>query len=241
MADDRLLPGSLATDPTFAALDALGRRLEAIDPAGLLVYAPDIVADSALYALAWQFDVLGDKGFILAETTDEKRALIKRALELHRHKGTPWALKEVVRAVGFADAEVIERPVKRYHDGTFQHDRSDFFGTPGPQWALFRVSVDLGEDKGISTEAGARIRGGVLAYKNARSTLQHVGFVSNVVDDLELADELALTVKHQATDVAFDPATGDPLAAIIRYRTRHNGLRQHDASTYHGATFQEAI
>jgi phage tail P2-like protein len=51
---------------------------------------------------------LGYKGWKLANTEDDKRSLIKKAIELHRYKGTVWAVKEAMKSIGFTDAVLIE-------------------------------------------------------------------------------------------------------------------------------------
>ena len=54
--------------------------------------------------LAWQFHI---EGYEQAQTIQEKRNLIKNAIELHRYKGTPYAIKKVFQALGL-DANLQE-------------------------------------------------------------------------------------------------------------------------------------
>lgn len=240
MADERLIPPGIR-DQRSLAFNELIHRLGSLDLTPLLLYLVDQAEATALPHLAEQFSVMGYDGWLLTTNDDERRELIKKAIELHRHKGTPWAVKEAIKAVGYADVEIKEHFPKRYHDGSFNHDRSDFYGIPGAQWALFRVIVDLGLDKGLTQAASDLIRGGVHAYKNQRSWVQHIGFRTRLTDQVELRDDFTLKANHQAQEVVLDPAAGDPLGATIRYRSFHNGLRQYNGATYHGATFVEAI
>jgi len=108
MADDlRLLPAGIDDERSRALLKLIG-RLDNLDLTTLLVYRIDDLPEDALSLLAWQFNILGDDGWDLATTPEERRALIRRALDLHRHRGTPWAIREAVKALGYADAEIVE-------------------------------------------------------------------------------------------------------------------------------------
>ncbi len=256
MADDRLIPAGYR-DERSRMVAHLAVTFGAMPTEQLLVYLVDLAQEDLLPHLAEQFSVLGYDGWLLTSTADDRRALIKKALELHLYKGTPWAVKEAIKAVGYPDVAITERPAKRYRDGTWNHDRTDYHGTPTNQWALFRVLVELAEAQGLSTGARDLIAGGVNAYKNLRSWLQHLGFRSRLTDTVTSAEELLVTVKPRFAEygqyavrrdgtlrhdgaVAHDPGT-DYATRTIRYRTRHDGLRQHNGATYRGATFVEAF
>ncbi len=42
---------------------------------------------------------MGYEGWLNTKTDDEKRALIKKAIELHRYKGTKYALNNVLNSL----------------------------------------------------------------------------------------------------------------------------------------------
>lgn len=92
-----LLPAPLQRDSNYRALNDLLDRAGALDLTKLLVYWLDIVDASALPVLAKQFHVMGLEGWEFAHTEAEQRALLKQAVELHRRKGTPWAVRQGVR------------------------------------------------------------------------------------------------------------------------------------------------
>ncbi|MDI3320000.1 phage tail protein [Pinibacter soli] len=81
-------------------------ELGQLDLSKLLVYIIETVDASALPYLAEQFDVLGYKGFRMAQTEADQREVLKRAIELHRYKGTEWAIKEGLKSIGFPDVEL---------------------------------------------------------------------------------------------------------------------------------------
>lgn len=97
----------LANDPRFGPLATLTERLERLDLSVLLVYLIDLVGADLLPLLAEQFHVMGDEGWLLANTDEQRRELIRRAIELHRYKGTVWAVKEVLHVLN-VDVELLE-------------------------------------------------------------------------------------------------------------------------------------
>lgn len=144
------LPPSIEDERSRAILD-LVERLGQIDLTPLLVYRIDSVPASALYALAWQFGVLGSAGWGLADTDAKRRDLLRRAILLHHRKGTVWAIKAALAAVGYPDAEVDE-------------------AAGGP----FEFQVNLGtleDDTEWSEEKQAALVAAVETWKNARSRL----------------------------------------------------------------------
>lgn len=101
------LPSSLAKDPNYQALNRLLDRVGDLDLTKLLIYWLDDVDASALPHLAKQFHVLGLEGWDYASTEAEKRALLKQAVELHRYKGTPWAVRQGIQRVS-PDVDIEE-------------------------------------------------------------------------------------------------------------------------------------
>lgn len=99
MADSLLLPPPLVGDERFQALAQLAARMSDIDLSPLLVYLVDSVPDSALPDLAEQLHILGE-GWNLATTEQSRRSLIKAAIDLHRHKGTLYAVSLAIELMG---------------------------------------------------------------------------------------------------------------------------------------------
>lgn len=101
------VPNVLANDPRFGPLATLTERFSRLDLSTLLVCLVDLVGADLLPVLAEQMHVMGDEGWLLANTDDQRRTLIKRAVELHRYKGTVWAVKEVFGVLS-VDVELVE-------------------------------------------------------------------------------------------------------------------------------------
>ncbi|AOJ06395.1 phage tail protein I [Burkholderia mayonis] len=164
---DALLPPPLAKDRRFAALAQLAARLDNIDLSPILVYLIDGVDASALPYLAEQFSVMGEDGWSLAESDDARRALIKGAIELHRYKGTPWAVREVIRRLGFGEVELVENIARVSYDGKRRYNGWMVHGDPG-LWAVYRVIL---RDRAITNDQAALLRATLAAFAPARCEL----------------------------------------------------------------------
>lgn len=193
-----IIASGIAHVPHLAAFDDMVKsRLESIDLSAMLVYVVDSVPASALYYLAAQFDVLGWKGWNLAQTDADRRELIKRAIELHRYKGTIWAIKQAVKSVGFDNCEVIEH-VGLDYDGAVVHDGSEVYA--GGHWANFRVKITVPGNVEVNTETFELVRRLVLEYKNARSNLVDITFKTAITDELLPTDELNLLINDNGSE-----------------------------------------
>lgn len=181
-----LLATAIARVPHLAAFDKLvANRFENIDLSCVLMYLVDQVPAVALPILGDQFDVMGFKGWDLCATEEQKRELIKNAIELHRYKGTPWSIKQALRAIGFGEVE-IQEGVSAYYDGEFTHDGTIDYG--GDSWALFKVIIDLGNLKGLNTAQTALVSLLINEYKPVRCHLAGLSFKVNLSDSGFVSD-----------------------------------------------------
>lgn len=177
MADVRLLPSGINDERHRALLEVL-ERLDALDLVPLLVYRIDSVPAEALYALAWQWEVTGVAGWDLATTDEQRRELLRRAIEMHRHKGTPWAITEALRAVGFPSVSLDEGFGRPTYNGAFVHDSSTTHSS-GTWWGYFRAIIGEADDRRAITPAVRRLLVRIIdTWKNARSELLQIRFTS---------------------------------------------------------------
>ena len=184
MADERLIPAGIK-DENSEVFNELIDRLGTIDITPVIIYLIDEVESTALPHLAEQFHVGGLEGWNLCETDEEKRTLIKKAIDLHRYKGTPWAIKEALKAVGYQDAEIQEGIAGVYYDGTLSYDGYEVYRGDVNTWAIFRVLLDIGENKSLTQVQVSRIIDLVKEFKNVRSHLRDVCFKYNQEDTVE--------------------------------------------------------
>lgn len=166
---DNILADSIRFIPELAAFDALAKqRFTALQLDAVLMYMIDTVPENVLPLLAWQFDVEGIKGFGLATTTQQKRELIKKGIQLHRYKGTLYAIEESLKSIGFADAVIVE--------GVNNH------------WAKFSVRLNIGGQVRSAAQI-QQLKEMVDVWKNARSHLVDVNIEIGITDDITvLAD-----------------------------------------------------
>jgi phage tail P2-like protein len=131
--------------------EILNERLSNLDLACLLVTIIDDVPADALPHLAEQYHVTGNEGWLQTRNDTEKRDLIKRAIEVHRYKGTKYALTKIFDMFGI--------------EGQIQ----EWFETGGEP---FTFSVDINfVSKGLDYNLISKLEDLIKEYKNVRSHL----------------------------------------------------------------------
>lgn len=195
-----ILASGIADKEHLVAFDKMvHNRFNNLEVQAALIYLIDTVDAALLPLLAEQFDVLGHKGWIVADSygavmgagvptpydlDKARRTLIKNAVRLHRYKGTPWAIKESLKSVGFYDVTIVEgidAEAVKYLDGTWLLDGEFTLG--GGHWADFRVVVDLGAVMGITAGQAALITALINEYKNVRSRLTAVTYTTTLIEE----------------------------------------------------------
>jgi phage tail P2-like protein len=152
----KLLNPILLKDPKYRAVEELLKKLfeELLEKTNAEVIYPNIDQidnEELLDLLGWQFHI---EGWDLAKTVEEKRKLIKSAIELHRCKGTPYAIKKVLEALG------LEGQVKEWFE---------YGGEP------YYFKVDLGvQNREITPELRDKLLRLINDYKNERSWLEEL-------------------------------------------------------------------
>lgn len=172
MAEPLQLPPPLEGDISLRALGRLAGRLDNINLESLMVYLVDIVDSSALPWLGEQFSLFGD-GWELAESDDVRRALIKSAIELHRYKGTPWSIREIIRRFGFSEVDLIEGTGQIGYDGRHTYNGNYVHGD-AEAWAVYRVILR----QPITNDQAALLRQTLAAFAPARCHLASLEYQS---------------------------------------------------------------
>ncbi|UTH76111.1 phage tail protein [Chromobacterium sp. IIBBL 290-4] len=156
----------IKADARFGPMAQLSERLTGIDTSPFLVYLIDHVDVSLLPLLAEQFHIQGDEGWVLAESDDARRALLHSANELHRYKGTPWAIREVIRRLGLGEAVLIEGLGDQHRNGAISRNGYYVHGDPA-SWNRYRVLLS----RPITNDQAALLRRMLAAYAPARCVL----------------------------------------------------------------------
>ncbi|HHW1184524.1 TPA: phage tail protein I [Escherichia coli] len=172
MTEPLQLPPPLEGDISLRTLGRLTGRLDNIDLSVLMVFLVDIVDSSALPWLGEQFSLSGD-GWELAESDDVRRMLIKAAIELHRYKGTPWSIREVIRRFGFDEVDLIEGTGRLSYDGNRSYNGLFVHGDAAA-WAVYRVILK----QPITNDQAAMLRQTLAAFAPARCHLASLEYQS---------------------------------------------------------------
>jgi P2-related tail formation protein len=178
---DSILPGSIKTSKSLA-YEAVMHRLSDLDLSVLNMYDIDNVSSDVLYDLADQLNVLGLRGWKLASTDAQRRALIKDAIYLHQIAGTPFAIKRVLAILGYPEARIIENP-GNYYNGEIRADGSRSYS--GAEWGEFIVVLsDI--EASLNQDRIQLILDLINEWKNARSLLTdlRIGTISLISNPL---------------------------------------------------------
>ncbi|QFT84489.1 Phage tail protein [Halomonas sp. THAF12] len=188
-----LLPPN--SSPLERAVESATDRLSA--PAVHTLWDP---WDCPAHLLPWLAWAVGVGEWADDWPEDVRRQSIASAMAIARRRGSVWAVREALRAAGYADATVEEGlPVLR-HDGAQLRDGTETYGG-GNRWAMFRLIADIGEDKGVGGAELGRLLRLVDAAKPVRSELREVAYRTTVADDFDLAEAQHTTVKPTVSEV----------------------------------------
>ena len=140
MADtESLLVPPLRQDATLDAAERLTRRLlDAQHVSTVVVMDIDHLPDSAIQHVAERFSLTDEPAWELAESDAARRQLLKRAFELHRYKGTPYAVRLVFELLGLGEAFIEEGRAGLTFDGGRPYDGFSQYGSD-QHWAVYRV------------------------------------------------------------------------------------------------------
>lgn len=219
MADFQL-PPALAGDERFAALcELLQGAYDDLDLSAMLVYLVDQVKPAVLSHLAEQFSLTDELSWSLASTDATRRGLVKRSIELHRYKGTPWAIKQALAAIGYPVLELVEQA--EYHrewvsaggrtlDASWSLDASATLLPPEAggavvrrtalnHWAEYAIRLNA-VDGAWSRDQQDRIRRIAEAYAPARSRL--VAIITSL--SARLGRPVHVTALHQRVRIRLD-------------------------------------
>lgn len=181
-----IVPSSIRGDPqVIAACSAIDDELEAIYdcmggvPGGILFWPfVEQEVEPLLDMLMWEMHVdvwQNIEGDPL--TTEKKQELINESIDWHRHKGTPWAVNEMLKVL-FNQGRVTE---------WYQYGGRPYF---------FRIGFE-GDVTGVQFD---RILEAVYAVKNVRSWLDTPAFITAKQSTQNLWHGIA-TTQHVTTKI----------------------------------------
>ncbi len=163
---DHLLPSS-STQFERDVSSTVG-RLENLPVPIREIHSADDCPEPLLPWLAWAFSV---EDWEADWPEERKREVISASFGIHMIKGTPGAVEDALRALGYENVEVIEGTYSLYNGSDIPtYDGSGDYG--GQPWFVFDVKLNVPTQP--TDEDAARIRGQIHNYKNKRSRLRNL-------------------------------------------------------------------
>ncbi len=158
-------------DQRAKCLANLGLRLKDSNTTQLMPRLVNLVKSDHLELLAESHRITGVYGYYLAESDQAKRQLIKGSYELHRTKGTPFSLREIVRRLGFGEITIIEGLNHKFRDGTTKRDGLYVHGH-NSYWAHYRILLN----NPITNNQAALLRKTLKAFAPSRCILASLDY-----------------------------------------------------------------
>lgn len=175
-----IIPQAIRNDTQVQAMSAavtpqlqdVSQKIEECIILARLDELPETVVD----LLAWQYHVdFYENGL----TLNEKRRLVKTSIDVHRHKGTPYAVQTVVSAI-LENAKVEE---------WFEYGGDPYH---------FRVKLITGPMTGAETIA--KLTKAINMTKNARSWLDGVEFSREIMQEIYIG---SMSWMHKNVEIGF--------------------------------------
>ena len=126
-------------------------------------------------ALPWLSWTLSVEAWQEAKSDDARRQLILTSIEVHRRKGTPWAIKLLISALGYGGVTIIERVGGRTHNGEIRRDGEFPHASLAATWATYKVVFN---DRPITNAQAERLRKLLPAVAPARCHLVGLRYVA---------------------------------------------------------------
>ncbi|WP_439587661.1 phage tail protein I [Hydrogenophaga sp.] len=89
--------------------------------------------------LPWLSWTLSVESWHEATSADARRNLILASIEIHRRKGTRWAIRALLRALGFGEVVFSERIGGLPRNGTWHRDGEYTRASLEETWATYRI------------------------------------------------------------------------------------------------------
>lgn len=177
-----VIPPSISADPQVQAISAaVTPQLQEVSQSireCIILARLDELQEEVVDLLAWQYHV----DFYDSELSiDQKRNLVRTSIDAHRHKGTPYAVELVVKAI-LEDAIVQE---------WFEYGGEPYF---------FRVIKINGQ---ITADMYPRLKKAVDTVKNTRSWLEGVSLSRSINNKLYVGIAQNIHKKIEIYPIAF--------------------------------------
>lgn len=201
MEDLPIIAGALKNSPHLALFDIVAKKsFNGIEIENLLVFNFDTVDARLLDTLASDFGLLGYNGWILAETEQQKRDLLKNVIGRKKVYGTPQSIRDALYRLGF-------------HDISFKEGWDFTSSDPVPEspWAFFRVIYQLPAEESLTSDIANKAIGLINNLKPARSRLQDFSMSVPQNEKIGLVGEVRLKIIDAITEEVLEDTTQNNL------------------------------
>lgn len=176
MQFNEMLPASINHDETIQNISQsidVPIKITENDFLNVEIYSLiDTAVEPLLSSLAWHFSLTHEYLWKLAESLTAKRELLKIATKLHQKKGTPWAIRNIIRALGFGEVDIIEGAGIRYRDGSYIRNSLKNHGGLAGQWACYRIIFH----QPITNDIAELLKRGIPEYAPERCQLVRLDY-----------------------------------------------------------------
>lgn len=133
------------------------------------LWSPQICPAVVLPFLAWALSV---DEWDANWSEGRQREVIAAAIEVQRHKGTPWAIKRWLAVLGYGNSTLVEHYGALLHDGSVPRAGTEVYA-PADHWAEYRIYLE----RPITIAQAARVRAVLQAVAPARCVLKALDYV----------------------------------------------------------------
>jgi P2-related tail formation protein len=177
------------------ALPFLAWQFDILSPLWQLI-APVAIGVDALTNVDLLIDIdnLIETGEVVSAdslTEAAQREMLKSAVPLHRFRGTPWAVKQALAALGWTQVSLLE--------GQSRWGGAAYPASQG--WAVFRVMINLVNGQAVPNAVVSTAAAAVKFFKPERAWLDSIWFVT-----------------PPGSDVAPKPSDRLTLGGIVQYQ-----------------------
>ena len=165
---------------------------------------------------------------------ETKRRVIEVSISIRRRAGTVWAVREAIKAAGYADARLTEGLGILRHDGNQLRDGTETYAA-GNRWAEFELKVDLGETEGITAASTATLLRLLYTTKPAGRHLRAVNHTATIEDvasadetdsahiNMPVEDDAHFGACHNGAILRNQAIILDPASVLRNGQWQHNG------------------
>jgi P2-related tail formation protein len=160
------------------ALPFLAWQFDILSPLWQLI-APVAIGVDALTNVDLLIDIdnlIETGGVTSADSLTEaaQREMLKSAVPLHRFRGTPWAVKQALAALGWTQVSLLEGQ-SRWGGAAYPMNQG---------WAVFRVMINLVNGQAVPSGVVSTAAAAVNFFKPARAWLDSIWFVTPPVSEV---------------------------------------------------------